>query len=127
RALDLVGLDYQTLDAAVLGRGVDRGDDVAQLYFLGTVAEQARERSLGGLGGILFHNVAFRIEHESGAILQVRRASAQRRDEEHDEDHENEVHRNEPKEIERAPQSLEEASDAAGSFIVHVSLLSLRS
>ena len=91
----------------------------SQLYFAGLVAERIRKRALRGVGGILFHNVAFWIQQQRGAVFDLRRAGAHRDDDGHDDDHEDDVDHQPSREIDQRPHAHEKADEPATLLVCH--------
>ena len=76
-ALQIIRQQHDAGDALVLGRGVDRADDIAQLHLLRFVARQAVEGALQRVDAVLLDQLALRFEHQHTVVLQrARHASA---------------------------------------------------
>ena len=118
-ALQIIRQQHDAADALILGRGVDRADDIAQLHLLRLIARQAIERALQRVDAVLLDQLALRFEHQHAVVLQrARHASTghaaddgQKHDEQQREKQQIDDHQ--PHDIDAPPQRADEGPKAA--------------
>ncbi len=111
---ELVGHQHHALDQRVLGRGVERAHDVAQLGFLDRIARDAREGALDRVRRVLLDDRAARRDHQRGLVLEPRHLAGEPRQDRDEQEQCDHPEHQAPHEVERAPDRADQAHEEIG-------------
>jgi len=114
-----VGAQHDALDPVIVGSGLDRLEQIAQLHLGHFLAQQFGERSRARVGAILLHQIAIGRNHQCGALVQDRAGREHGgQDEQHDQQEQHIDH--EPAtEIDRMPDTRHQPDQQPARFIAH--------